>query len=77
MKYVIIVGDGMADYPIESLGGRTPLMVARTRVVRSPTSLSLGMIPSVIILGEVLWKPPAWELNLSRMILLSDVTWLP
>ena len=30
MKYVIIVGDGMADYPIQSLGGRTPLMVART-----------------------------------------------
>jgi len=30
MKYVMIVGDGMADYPVESLGGKTPLMVART-----------------------------------------------
>ena len=30
MKYVIIVGDGMADYPVRSLGGKTPLMVART-----------------------------------------------
>jgi 2,3-bisphosphoglycerate-independent phosphoglycerate mutase len=30
MKYVIVVGDGMADYPVESLGGKTPLMVART-----------------------------------------------
>jgi 2,3-bisphosphoglycerate-independent phosphoglycerate mutase len=30
MKYVIIVGDGMADYPVESLGGKTPLMVAKT-----------------------------------------------
>ena len=30
MKYVVIVGDGMADYPVESLGGKTPLMVART-----------------------------------------------
>src|SRR5574341_314723 len=30
VKYVIIVGDGMADYPVESLGGKTPLMVART-----------------------------------------------
>ena len=29
-KYVIIVGDGMADYPVEDLGGKTPLMVART-----------------------------------------------
>jgi len=30
MKYAIIVGDGMADYPIESLGGKTPLGAART-----------------------------------------------
>lgn len=30
MKYVVIVGDGIADYPIESLKGKTPLMVART-----------------------------------------------
>jgi 2,3-bisphosphoglycerate-independent phosphoglycerate mutase len=30
MKYVIIVGDGMADYPVQSLGGKTPLMAART-----------------------------------------------
>ena len=28
MKYVIILGDGMADYPIERLGGKTPLQVA-------------------------------------------------
>jgi len=30
MKYCIIVPDGMADYGIESLGGKTPLEVART-----------------------------------------------
>ncbi len=30
IKYVIIVGDGMADYPVEGLGGKTPLTVART-----------------------------------------------
>jgi 2,3-bisphosphoglycerate-independent phosphoglycerate mutase len=29
-KYVVIVGDGMADYGIDSLDGKTPLMVART-----------------------------------------------
>lgn len=29
MKYVIFLGDGMADYPIPELGGRTPLMVAQ------------------------------------------------
>ncbi|OGP79954.1 MAG: cofactor-independent phosphoglycerate mutase [Deltaproteobacteria bacterium RBG_16_49_23] len=29
MKYVVIVGDGMADYPIESIEGKTPLMAAK------------------------------------------------
>ncbi|MCM8757520.1 MAG: cofactor-independent phosphoglycerate mutase [Candidatus Omnitrophica bacterium] len=29
MKYIVIVGDGMADYPIKELNGRTPLEVAR------------------------------------------------
>ncbi len=29
MKYVVILGDGMADYPQEILGGKTPLEVAK------------------------------------------------
>ena len=30
MKYVIVIPDGCADEPQESLGGRTPLQAART-----------------------------------------------
>jgi len=30
VKYIILQGDGMADYPIEVLGGKTPLEAART-----------------------------------------------
>jgi len=30
MKYVVLIGDGMADYPIEELGGKTILQAART-----------------------------------------------
>lgn len=30
MKYVIVLGDGMADYPIEEIGGKTPLEYANT-----------------------------------------------
>ena len=30
MKYAILVGDGMADQPIEELGGKTPLEYAET-----------------------------------------------
>lgn len=30
MKYIVLVADGMADYPIQELNDRTPLEVART-----------------------------------------------
>jgi 2,3-bisphosphoglycerate-independent phosphoglycerate mutase len=30
MKYIILQGDGMADYPLDSLGGKTPLEAALT-----------------------------------------------
>lgn len=29
-KYLILVPDGMADYPIKSIGNKTPLMAANT-----------------------------------------------
>ena len=33
MKYIVILGDGMADWPIEELNGRTPLAYAKTPVL--------------------------------------------
>ncbi len=30
MKYIVLVGDGMGDYPVSELGGKTPLSAART-----------------------------------------------
>ena len=30
MKYIVILGDGMADEPLEELGGKTPLEFAKT-----------------------------------------------
>lgn len=30
MKYIVVLGDGMADEPLEELGGRTPLEYAQT-----------------------------------------------
>ena len=35
MKYVIILGDGMADFPQAVLGGKTPLMVAKKPYIES------------------------------------------
>ena len=33
MKYILVIGDGMADNPVEELGGRTPLQVADIPVI--------------------------------------------
>ena len=30
MKHLVILADGFADNPIERLGGKTPMMVAKT-----------------------------------------------
>ncbi len=50
MKYVVLVTDGMADEPIEQLGGKTPLEVAETPnmdyVVANGMLAEAGTIPS-------------------------------
>jgi 2,3-bisphosphoglycerate-independent phosphoglycerate mutase len=33
MKYIVVLADGMADYPVDALGGKTPLMAARTPAI--------------------------------------------
>jgi len=30
MKYLVLIGDGMSDYPVKELGGKTPLEAAKT-----------------------------------------------
>ena len=40
MKYVVVLGDGMADEPIGELGGRTPLQAARTPVMDAMAKVS-------------------------------------
>lgn len=39
MKYVVLVGDGMGDYPVESLGGMTPLQAANCPTIRTFAAL--------------------------------------
>ncbi len=50
MKYVVVLADGMADEPIEALGGKTPLAVAKTPAMdRLAESAEIGlaaMIPN-------------------------------
>ena len=48
MKYVIVLGDGMADEPIEALQGRTPLAYAQTPVMDRLSKWSeIGMVQTV------------------------------
>ncbi|MBQ6696690.1 MAG: cofactor-independent phosphoglycerate mutase [Lachnospiraceae bacterium] len=48
MKYVVVLGDGMADEPIEALGGKTPLAYAKTPVMDKISKLSeIGMVHTI------------------------------
>ena len=48
MKYVIVLGDGMADVPIEQLGGKTPLEYAKTPNMDRLSKLSeIGLVHTI------------------------------
>ena len=48
MKYIVVLGDGMSDEPIEALGGKTPLEAANTPAMDALASGgSLGMVQNV------------------------------
>lgn len=48
MKYVIILGDGMADYPLDEIGGKTPLEYARTPVMDEMSKVSeVGLVHTI------------------------------
>ncbi|WP_342756936.1 cofactor-independent phosphoglycerate mutase [Kineothrix sedimenti] len=48
MKYIIVLGDGMADEPIESLGNKTPLAYANTPVMdRLSKKSEIGMVHTI------------------------------
>ena len=62
MKYVIVLGDGMADRPLEELGGKTPLGYAKT-----PTMDELAIKGEVGLLHTIPegMKPGSDTANLS------------
>ena len=48
MKYIVILGDGMADEPIETLGGKTPLECANIPALNELASKGeLGLVKTV------------------------------
>ena len=48
MKYIVVLGDGMADEPIESLDNKTPLAYANTPTMDALASMGeMGMVQNV------------------------------
>lgn len=46
-KYIVLVGDGMGDYPIEELGGKTPLHAAGTPNMDRIASCRMGLVRTI------------------------------
>lgn len=48
MKYVVVLGDGMADEPIEALGGKTPIAFAETpNLDQLSKKAEIGMVHTI------------------------------
>ena len=48
MKYIVVLGDGMADEPLEALGGKTPMEYAQTPCMDSLASMGhMGLVQNV------------------------------
>ncbi|MBW1850382.1 MAG: cofactor-independent phosphoglycerate mutase [Deltaproteobacteria bacterium] len=46
-KYIVLVGDGMADYPLPELDGKTPLEVAKTPHMDRIAACRIGRIKTI------------------------------
>ena len=91
MKHIIILGDGMADEPIASLGGLTPLQYARTPYMDKLATLGVtgrmktvadgfhpgSEVANMAVLGYdvVLWRRPASALIWGPRIWRCVVIW--
>ena len=62
MKYVVVLCDGMADYPVPALGGKTPMMCAdKPNIDALASKGEVGLVRTV---GEGL-KPGSDVANMS------------
>ena len=46
-KFILLVGDGMADYPVPELGGRTPLEAAQTPHMDRIAACRIGRVTTI------------------------------
>lgn len=71
MKYVVVLYDGMADYPVPALGGKTPMMVAKKpNFDRMAQKGEVGLVRTVaegLTLAATLQTFPLWATTLSSI----------
>ena len=60
MKYLVVIGDGMADFPLPELGGKTPLMAARKP--------NIDRIAREGFCGQVITVPPGFSSGQRRRL---------
>ena len=46
-KYIVLVGDGMADYPLKELGGKTPIEAAKTPHMDRIAACRVGQVRTI------------------------------
>jgi 2,3-bisphosphoglycerate-independent phosphoglycerate mutase len=46
-KYIVLIGDGMADYPLEELGGKTPLEASHTSNMDRIAACRIGLARTI------------------------------
>ena len=46
-RYLLLVGDGMADYPLKELGGKTPLETAETPHMDRIAACRVGLVRTI------------------------------
>ncbi len=47
IKYIVLVGDGMGDYPLNELGGKTPLQAAETPNMDRIAACRVGLVQTI------------------------------
>jgi len=47
IKYLLLVGDGMGDYPLKELSGKTPLEVANTPNMDRIAACRIGLAQTI------------------------------
>jgi len=56
MKYIVVLGDGMADWPLDEIGGRTPLEAAEKpnmdKLIKSGIAGTVHTIPEGMPAGS-------------------------